>query len=113
MDYGVTRTNIVYGGKIPDVKNVIFVNGDIDPWHALSVLQDLNEDSPAILIRGMILLPYMYTFFYAYYHIFLLHSGSSHCQDLQPDDAGDIPELKVAREKIRKIVSGWLRGSHL
>lgn len=48
----MNRTNIVYGGSIPDVKNVIFVNGDVDPWHALSVLKDLNEGSPAILING-------------------------------------------------------------
>ena len=46
------RTNIVYGGKNPAVTNVIFVNGNLDPWHSLSVLEDLNESSPAILIDG-------------------------------------------------------------
>ena len=42
----------MYGGKLPDVKNVLFVNGNVDPWHVLSVLEDLNESSPSILIDG-------------------------------------------------------------
>jgi len=42
----------MYGGRLPDLKNVIFTNGDIDPWHALSVLEDLNASSPAIVIKG-------------------------------------------------------------
>lgn len=44
----------MYGGLRPDLRNVIFTNGDIDPWHALSVLQDLNTFSPAVLIKGNI-----------------------------------------------------------
>lgn len=52
LDTVVERTNIVYGGWTPDVTNVIFTNGDIDPWHALSVLEDVNESSPAILVPG-------------------------------------------------------------
>lgn len=48
----VRRTNIMYGGLRPELRKVIFTNGDVDPWHALSVLEDLNEASPAILIKG-------------------------------------------------------------
>ena len=48
----VNKTNIKFGGRNPDLRNVIFVNGDADPWHTLSVLQDLNQYSPAILIPG-------------------------------------------------------------
>lgn len=40
------------GGLRPDLTKVIFTNGDIDPWHAISVLEDLNTLSPAILING-------------------------------------------------------------
>ncbi|XP_058805527.1 putative serine protease K12H4.7 isoform X2 [Phymastichus coffea] len=85
VDYTVAKTNVDYGGRLPDVSNVIFVNGDVDPWHALSVLSDLNEFSPAILIRG-----------------------SSHCQDLQADAKDDIPELRAARKRIKSIVASWL-----
>ncbi|XP_020290763.1 putative serine protease K12H4.7 [Pseudomyrmex gracilis] len=81
----VRRTNIMYGGRLPDLTNVIFTNGDIDPWHALSVLDDLNAFSPAILIKG-----------------------SSHCCDLYSDAATDIPDLKKARMKIRDIIGKWL-----
>lgn len=42
----------MYGGQLPDLTNVIFTNGDIDPWHSLSVLKDLNAFSPAIVIKG-------------------------------------------------------------
>lgn len=49
---GVSRTNIVFGSTSPDVDNVMFVNGEIDPWHALGVLQDVNDKSPAILISS-------------------------------------------------------------
>lgn len=50
----IGRTNTMYGGLRPDLQNVIFTNGDVDPWHALSVLQDLNGYSPAILIKGIV-----------------------------------------------------------
>ncbi|XP_011497996.1 PREDICTED: thymus-specific serine protease-like [Ceratosolen solmsi marchali] len=86
LENGIRRTNIMYGGIIPDVRNIIFVNGDVDPWHALSILHDINEFSPAILIHG-----------------------SSHCQDLQSDDNEDVPELRAARERIKNIVSIWLQ----
>lgn len=52
LDSRVKRTNIMYGGQLPDLRNVVFTNGDIDPWHPLSVLEDLNEFSPAIVMKG-------------------------------------------------------------
>lgn len=58
----IKRTNIMYGGLRPDLRNVIFTNGDVDPWHALSVLQDLNAFSPAVLIKGNI--KHLYDFFF-------------------------------------------------
>ncbi|XP_014469175.1 PREDICTED: putative serine protease K12H4.7 [Dinoponera quadriceps] len=85
LDSRVRRTNIMYGGQRPDLTNVIFTNGDIDPWHALSVLEDLNAYSPAILING-----------------------SSHCRDLYSDTATDVEDLKKARAKVRGIIGKWL-----
>lgn len=49
---GVERTNIVYGSLKPDVEHVMFVNGEIDPWHALGVVEPLNANSPAVLISS-------------------------------------------------------------
>lgn len=53
LNKSVRRTNVMYGGDTPDVKNVVFVNGDVDPWHALSVLKNLNIYSPSFLIKGI------------------------------------------------------------
>jgi len=57
----------MYGGKLPDLRNVIFTNGNSDPWHPLSVLQDLNAFSPAIVINGN------YAIIYIEKHIRTLH----------------------------------------
>lgn len=89
LDSRVRRTNIMYGGLRPDLRNVIFTNGDVDPWHALSVLKDLNKFSPAILING-----------------------SSHCRDLQNHDDADVPGLVEARAQVRKIIGSWIASSH-
>lgn len=81
----IKRTNMMYGGLRPDLRNVIFTNGDVDPWHALSVLQDLNAFSPAVLIKG-----------------------SSHCRDLYSDSNTDAEDLIRARVRIREIIGSWI-----
>ncbi|CAG2104830.1 unnamed protein product [Medioppia subpectinata] len=48
----VDRTNAYYGGLKPNVTNVVFPNGSLDPWHALSVLKDLNNSTKAVVIEG-------------------------------------------------------------
>ncbi|KAK3907643.1 Putative serine protease K12H4.7 [Frankliniella fusca] len=82
---GVLRTNTVFGDWNPDVENVMFVNGMIDPWHSLSVLEDVNEKSPAVVI-----------------------SSTSHCYDMYADDPSDSAELRQAREKIKQFVQSAL-----
>jgi len=42
----VTRTNNYYGGLNFDGDNVIFVNGDKDPWHILSLYLPNRVKSP-------------------------------------------------------------------
>ncbi|CAG2114261.1 unnamed protein product, partial [Medioppia subpectinata] len=49
---GVDRTNAKYGGLKPNVTNVVFPNGSLDPYHALSVLKDLNKSTKAVMIEG-------------------------------------------------------------
>ena len=48
----VDWSNAYYGGYNISESRVVFVNGDIDPWHALGITWDLNAQSPAILIKG-------------------------------------------------------------
>lgn len=81
----VKRTNLIYGGLKPDLTNVIFTNGDLDPWHALSVLNDLNESTKSILIKD-----------------------SSHCRDLYNDLPTDPPDLIRTRKILKEIISNWI-----
>jgi thymus-specific serine protease len=85
LDSRVRRTNIMYGGQSPDLRNVIFTNGDIDPWHPLSVIKELNASSPAILIKG-----------------------ASHCRDMYSDVDTDPDDLKKARARVRDIIGKWI-----
>ncbi|KAH0631521.1 hypothetical protein JD844_005874, partial [Phrynosoma platyrhinos] len=48
----VSFTNEYYGADHPKATRVLFVNGDIDPWHALSILEDQSPSERAILING-------------------------------------------------------------
>ena len=48
----IEDSNSYYGAKELDVDNVVFVHGSIDPWHAMGRTRDLNEDAPAIMIKG-------------------------------------------------------------
>ena len=81
----VANTNIEYGGFQPSVSNVVFVHGSIDPWHAMGVVEDLNEFSPAIVIPG-----------------------TSHCADMYPDSPSDPEELTAARLRIGELVNTWI-----
>ena len=50
----IEDSNSYYGAKELDVDNVVFVHGSIDPWHAMGRTTDLNDDAPAIMIKGII-----------------------------------------------------------
>jgi len=52
LESQIRRVDIMNEEYLPYVQNVIFTNGDMDPWHLLSVLKDLNDFSPAIVIKG-------------------------------------------------------------
>jgi thymus-specific serine protease len=47
---GARRMNTFFGGRNPDIRNVFFTNGELDPRRTLGVLEDLNEWSPAMVI---------------------------------------------------------------
>ncbi|XP_032828417.2 thymus-specific serine protease-like isoform X1 [Petromyzon marinus] len=83
---GVDGTNRVYGANHPDGTRVIFVNGDIDPWHKLSVLKSLSPLLPAIVING-----------------------TSHCADMEAPKMNDIYALRHARQEIEKQIVQWLQ----
>ena len=56
LDSGINFTNANYGGLGVKVTRIIFPNGSIDPWHALSVITSLGPDATALYINGKWLL---------------------------------------------------------
>lgn len=73
----------------PDNTNTVFVNGNIDPWHSLSVFTNstiiAHPTSTAVFING-----------------------TAHCGDMYRASSNDIPSLKVAHGVIRDHVRTWL-----
>lgn len=83
----VKNTNINYGGYDYQGSRVVFVNGQIDPWHALGFIgQEPNEFTYTIFIKG-----------------------TAHCADMYPSGDHDAPELIQARQKIINLLSVWLK----
>jgi len=59
LEYGVKRTNILYGALNLQVTNVVFVHGSIDPWHVLGITNSSNPQAPAIYINGKLSVLYI------------------------------------------------------
>ncbi|CAG9136353.1 unnamed protein product [Plutella xylostella] len=81
----VKKTNELYGGLTPNVTKVIFVNGELDPWHRLGILEDVSYDAPSKFIPR-----------------------SSHCRDLLPNRDGDPDELVETRKYIKYLIKHWI-----
>ncbi|KAM7322688.1 hypothetical protein ACRRTK_018193 [Alexandromys fortis] len=84
----VAQTNSYYGGQTPGATQVLYVNGDTDPWHVLSVTQDLGPSEPALLIPG-----------------------ASHCFDMAPVRPSDSPSLRLGRQRIFQQLQVWLKAT--
>lgn len=52
LDAAVKRTNVLFGEKNIFVERVAFVYGNIDPWHALGITNDMGRAYNAYLIPG-------------------------------------------------------------
>eukprot|EP01122_Echinamoeba_exundans_P006203 TRINITY_DN1702_c0_g1_i5.p1 TRINITY_DN1702_c0_g1~~TRINITY_DN1702_c0_g1_i5.p1 ORF type:complete len:397 (+),score=42.76 TRINITY_DN1702_c0_g1_i5:382-1572(+) len=82
-------TNVYYGGNnltSGDGTNVLFVNGNIDPWSSLSVTEDIDGTLKAIFING-----------------------TAHCANvMQADPRSSPPALIEAQNKISSQIGEWL-----
>jgi len=81
----VDDTNTFYGGDHPAGTRVLWVNGEVDPWHGLSVLKNLSAEMPAIWVPG------------ASHHAWT-HPSADCTQDT----------VIKARKQIRDQVTKWL-----
>ncbi|XP_071044535.1 lysosomal Pro-X carboxypeptidase isoform X2 [Parasteatoda tepidariorum] len=76
---------IMYGGKnITDSSNIIFTNGDLDPWHGGGVLKSLSDTLIAIFM-----------------------DNAAHHLDLRTSNSADPLSVKKARDTIRSWISKW------
>jgi len=82
----VAFTNAYYGGDRPKGSRTVFVNGSIDPWHALSVLKNQTFSEVAIFIPG-----------------------TSHCANMGSESPDDPPALRQARQEVARLVGKWLK----
>lgn len=85
-----TFTNEYYGGRSPvNASNIFFVNGDGDPWHALSIISPIPNNTD-VQVR--------------------LIAGTSHCADLSSASSSDPADLTLARKQIADYVTFWITG---
>merc|ERR1712150_69996 len=88
LQQAVDEINEEYQGFSPDVTNVVWVHGSLDPWHPLGITSDLNEASPAIFIPG-----------------------ASHGEDMLHSDPSDSKEMRDAKKQIGELMSQWVNKS--
>ena len=86
LERSVMDTNTNYGGYTYEGTRVVFINGEVDPWHALGFTgKPPNESTETIFIKG-----------------------TAHCSDLYPSSDRDPASLVQARERIDVLIGQWL-----
>ncbi|VDK33768.1 unnamed protein product [Taenia asiatica] len=66
--------------------NIVFSNGNLDPWMKGGILEDVSKSVRALQI-----------------------SGAAHHLDLRGGNSADPPSVKVARQDEIEAISGWLK----
>ncbi|KAI5652118.1 serine carboxypeptidase s28 domain-containing protein [Phthorimaea operculella] len=89
IDKGIEETNSFYGGVHPVVSKVVFVNGAMDPWSRLGIIQDISHDAPARVIKNI-----------------------NHCRDLFSYRIGDPEELEKIKVFVKYMIKEWIGVEH-
>lgn len=85
----INFTNTYYGADRPQTHRVLYVNGGVDPWHSLSVVQDRTQDREKA------------------HTVFI--KDTAHCADMLTPRATDKSSLREARQEIKSHVASWLK----
>ncbi|XP_014836251.1 PREDICTED: thymus-specific serine protease-like [Poecilia mexicana] len=86
----IAFTNSYYGGDNPNTYRVLYVNGGVDPWKELSVVQDSSEESQTVFIKD-----------------------TAHCADMSKERLTDRHSLRKGRQEIENHVARWLKTAAL
>lgn len=77
---------IMYGGKdITASSNIVFTNGQLDPWYGGGILQSLSDTLIAIFMED-----------------------AAHHLDLRSSNMADPQSVKKARNTIKKLIYNWI-----
>merc|ERR1712166_1574120 len=81
----INLTNAVYGGLTPVGSCLTYPNGEVDPWHALSILEAPSTGFDAIMVPG-----------------------ASHHAWTHPSLPTDQPSVVAARQAIKVLIDAYL-----
>ncbi|ETV96322.1 hypothetical protein H310_10484 [Aphanomyces invadans] len=87
-DAAIAAVNQKYGGLDIDVDHVVFPNGNIDPWSALSVTNATGVVNPKSEV------------------VFI--DGTSHCRDMSAASPTDSASVVLAHQRVERAVDGFL-----
>lgn len=90
VDDGVAQTNAMHGGITPNVTNVVFTHGDMDPWRRLGVVKDLSDTVVVKITNG------------TSHWDFLGCPGKPFNQHSEPD------ALAKDKEYVRNMIKKWI-----
>ncbi|XP_063697854.1 thymus-specific serine protease-like [Culicoides brevitarsis] len=85
LEANAQRINALYGGLTPNMTNVYFTHGQLDPWRAMGRQVDLNEDAMAVVIPLI-----------------------AHVADTGSLSSENNPELIDSKKRIQGLVKQWL-----
>ncbi|EDW14838.2 LOW QUALITY PROTEIN: uncharacterized protein Dmoj_GI23098 [Drosophila mojavensis] len=75
------ETNEYFGGLTPEVENVYFSHGQLDPWRAMGI----QDEKQATIIPE-----------------------HAHCKDFGSISNDDTPEMRASKERVAELVREWL-----
>lgn len=89
----------------PEVTNVFFTQGQLDPWRPMGLQEDLNSQSPVVVIPSRFFSKTISDILITFFEFILVHS---HCSDLQSISSSDTEEMLAVKIQIRDLVYLWL-----
>jgi hypothetical protein len=110
----VNWSNDWYGAQGIGGSRILFTNGNIDPWHNLSVIPSISNN-PGNQVQARHFCTRQFKTFQLHFNpplciclqAILIPSGS-HCRQMQPSYPTDPADVQAARVLSAEILAQWL-----